>query len=137
MPEENADTKIKILLIDDDTDFCFLFKEGLQCLNKYKVLVAKGGNVGAWLASCRWHKPDVIVLDILMPGVNGLEVLKKLRADKRTMYAPILMCSAVTDPAAKIKAEGLYCDGYITKPASIEVIIERINEVLKKRGKIS
>jgi len=134
MQEENQN-KIKVLLIDDDPDFCFLFKEGLQCSDKFKVLVAKGGNVGAWLASCRWHKPDVIILDILMPGINGFDVLEKLRKDKRTMYAPIIMCSAVSDPAAKIKAEGLYCDDYITKPASIESIIEKINEVLKKRGK--
>ncbi len=98
------------------------------------MLVAPEGKTGGWLASCRWHRPDLILLDIMMPGINGFELLRKLKEDKKTMYIPVIMCTALGDMTSKIKAEGLYCDDYIVKPVDIEVVKSKIEGVLAKRG---
>lgn len=126
---------MRILLVDDDPTICEYVKKGLQRSGEYKVLTAKGGNIGVWLASCKWHKPDLILLDLMMEGMNGFEVLKILRNDKRTTYVPVIILTARTDYASQIKAEGLYCDDYIVKPVDLETLKERIKKVLVKRGR--
>jgi len=126
--------KIKILIIDDEPDICFFLKQSLQRTGKYKVLIASGPDIGRWIASCRWHRPDLIILDIIMPHINGFELLKRLRDDRKTMYIPVIMCTALGDMASKIKAEGLYCDDYIVKPVEMETIKAKIEAILAKRG---
>ncbi|MBI4982969.1 MAG: response regulator [Candidatus Omnitrophica bacterium] len=124
---------IKILVIDDDAQICELVKEGLSQWG-YKVLTAKAGNIGIWIADCKWHKPDLIILDLMMQGIDGFEVLRRLREDKLTAYMPVIIMTGKTDYASQLKAEGLYCDDYIVKPVSLEVLRSRIEQVLKKRG---
>lgn len=131
MPEEK---KIKLLVIDDDEQICALIKDYLQSTGNYRVLTAKGANMGSWFAACQWHRPDVITLDIMMPGVDGIELLRRLKGDKKTMYIPVIMFTGKTDMATKVKAEGLYCDDYLMKPIELKVLKEHIEAVLKKRG---
>ena len=131
---ETEKKKLRILIIDDDPDMCELIKHDLGSDGRYKVLVAHGGNVGTWLASCKWHKPNLILLDIKMPGMDGFQALEKIRSLPQTKYTPVIMFTAFDDPAFKIKAEGLYCDGYLLKSESKEVLLSKIEEVLKNRG---
>ena len=131
---ETTKKKIRILMIDDDPGLCELIKHGLGFDGRYKVLTAHGGNIGAWLASCKWHKPNLILLDIKMPGVDGFQVLEKIRSLPQTKYTPVIIFTAFDDPAFKIKAEGFYCDGYLLKSESMEVLKRKIEEVLKSRG---
>ncbi|MDD4939593.1 MAG: response regulator [Candidatus Omnitrophica bacterium] len=126
--------KFKILIIDDDPDISHLMKLYLSSTGRYKVLLAGGGNIGMWLSSCKWHKPHLILLDIKMPGMDGFQVLKEIRAMPQTRYTPVIMFTAYDDPAFVVKAEGLYCDGYVLKSEGFEVIEAKIQEVLKKRG---
>lgn len=130
MPEK----KIKILMIDDDKEICDLIKQYFQMTGKYKVLVASEGNIGMRLAFLQWHKPHIVILDLNMPGIDGFEVLRRLRTDKETSYIPVVILTGRQDYASQIKAEGLYCDDYIVKPVELKVLQSRIEEVLKKRG---
>ena len=131
---ETAEKKFRILMIDDDPDMCQLIKHSLELGGRYKVLIAHGGNIGTWLASCKWHKPNLILLDIKMPDMDGFQVLEKIRLLPQTRYTPVIMITSFDDPAFKIKAEGLYCDGYVLKSESTEVLKGKIEEVLKNRG---
>ena len=95
-----ADKK-KILIVDDEKDFCYFIKENLALTEKYKVMVAKAGSIGMLLSRFRWHKPDLIFLDINMPGLDGFEVLKKLKKNYMTSKIPVVMLTASDDPQAK------------------------------------
>ena len=131
---ETTKKKFRILMIDDDLVMCQIIKQGLGSDGRYKVLTAHGGNIGSWIASCKWHKPNLILLDIKMPGMDGFQVLEKIRSLPQTKYTPVIMLTCFDDPAFKIRAQGLYCDGYLLKSESIEVLKGKIEEVLKARG---
>jgi DNA-binding response OmpR family regulator len=129
-----AEKLFKILVVDDDQAICKVVKDSLQATGRYKVLIARGGGMGMWLSSCKWHKPDLILLDIRMGDINGLEVLEKIRATKETTYTPVIMLTGFADPDLRLKAEGLYCDAYVIKSEGMAVLRARIEEVLKRRG---
>jgi len=122
----------KILIIDDDKDFCYVIKRRLSDLGGYKVLIAKGNNMGRWISRCRWHKPDLILLDIMIPQVDGFEILKRLKQDSVTSAIPVIILSAKTDQESKKRAETLGCEDYILKPVEAEVLLVRIEKVLEK-----
>ncbi len=124
--------KAKILAIDDEEDFCFFVKRNLERLGS-EVITATGGEEGFKLA--RKHKPDLILLDIMMPGIDGFEVLKKLKEDTETIAIPIIMLTGKDDDDSKIKAAGLYDEDYIVKPVEVDALRSRIEEALTRRGK--
>jgi CheY-like chemotaxis protein len=113
---------------------CQLIKHSLELGGRYKVLIAHGGNIGTWLAFCQWHKPNLILLDIKIPGMDGFQVLEKIRSNPQTQYTPVIIFTSFDDSSFKIKAEGLYCDGYILKSESFEALEAKIEEVLKNHG---
>ncbi len=121
--------KKRVLIVDDEKDYCYFIKENLSLTDKYKVMVAKAGSIGMLLSRCRWHKPDVILLDINMPGMNGFELLRKLKKSRGTSNIPVIMLTARGDSQAKERAQSLHCDGYITKPVETEVLISKIESL--------
>ena len=123
----------KVLVIDDEKDFCRMIKENLRLTGKYKVITAKGGGMGAWFANCRGHRPDAILLDIMMPGMDGFELLELLKKDKVTSHIAVIIVTARTDEEAETRARSLHCDDYIVKPVSIADLISRIEKVLAKK----
>lgn len=125
---------IKLLVIDDDPDIRHAIKQNFKRTGNYRVLTANGGIIGKIIASQKWHKPDVILLDIMMPDMDGFEVLRILRKNKETAYIPIIMVTAKADCQFRVKAEGLYCDDYIIKPVELTELKSRIEAVLAKRG---
>jgi DNA-binding response OmpR family regulator len=98
------------------------------------VLVARKGTIGLLLATSRWHKPNLVLLDLMMEGIDGFEVLRRLKKNRLTMYLPVIIVTAKLDYESQIKAEGLYCDDYIVKPVDLDTLVCRIQAVLKKRG---
>jgi len=130
----SVERKIKILIVDDDVSMCSVIKRFLKLTDKYKVLAAKSGEVGLLLASRHWQRPHLILLDIKMQGIDGYEVLRRIRDNRKTAYIPVVMLTGLSDTASKIKAEGLYCDAYITKPFDLDFLKSMIEEVLVKRG---
>ncbi len=118
------------MIIDDEKDFSFFVKANLEFTRNYKVIVAESGRKGIWAAL--WQRPDLILLDIMMPGIDGFEVLKKLKVSKRTMFIPVIMLTAKNDDEAKAKATGLFNEDYVVKPVKIEDLISKIESVLKR-----
>lgn len=123
----------KILLIDDEKEFCSLMKKNLERSSEYEIIVANDGKTGISIAGK--HEPDLILLDIVMPQMSGLEVLKRLKQNEKTIVIPVIMLTAKDNETFKIEAAYSYAEAYITKPVDIEVLKAKIESVLAKRGK--
>lgn len=126
--------RVRILIIDDEEDFCKLVKTGLETRVEFEVSIANNGRAGVDLA--RVLKPDLILLDITMPVMDGFGVLEKLKADKTTVSIPVIMLTARDDPDYKQRAAQLFNEGYITKPVEFALLRTKVEEVLRRLGKI-
>lgn len=120
----------RILIIDDEENFCKLVKMNLELLGDLRVTIATNGKKGIKLA--KKTKPDLILLDILMPGMDGLEVLERLKKDEGTMTIPVVMLTAKGDEPSKARAMELYDEEYITKPIDGPQLKAKIEEVLTR-----
>ncbi|MBN1526271.1 MAG: response regulator [Candidatus Omnitrophica bacterium] len=120
----------KILIIDDEKDFCFFVKENLEVGGHFKVIVAANGPDG--LSAAIRARPHLILLDILMPDMSGFEVLKDLKKRTETASVPVVMLTAVGTDEAKARALGLYNEDYIVKPVNAADLKSKINEVLAR-----
>jgi len=121
----------KILLIDDEADFCKITKMNLELISDFSVEFATNAKAGINLA--KRIKPDLILLDIRMPGMDGLVTLEKLKSDKDTMEIPVVMLTALDSEDYKLKASSLYDEDYITKPIEAKELKAKIEEVLSRR----
>src|SRR4030043_392052 len=123
--------KEKILIVEDEKDIVKMLeynlkKEGLRTLSAYD------GEYGLDLAT-REH-PDLIILDLMLPGMDGLEVCKALKKESKTSSIPVIMLTAKTQESDKVIGLELGADDYVTKPFSPRELIARIKAVLR-RGK--
>ncbi|MBU0605087.1 MAG: response regulator [Candidatus Omnitrophica bacterium] len=121
----------KILLIDDEKDFIYFIKKDLELSGAYIVLAATNGKDGLYIAARQ--KPDLIILDVVMPSMGGFEVLKVLKENKSTTMIPVIMLTAIDTEEAREKALGLYNEEYIVKPVSIAELRAKIDGVLGRR----
>ena len=126
------DKKRIVLLIDDEADVCALIKMHLPVVGNFEVICACNGKDGLKLA--KRVRPDAIILDVIMPHLDGFAVLKELKKDDRTIAIPVIMLSALDEDVAKIKSAELYDEMYITKPVDVYQLKEKIEEILKIRG---
>jgi DNA-binding response OmpR family regulator len=118
----------KILIVDDEEDFCYFVKRNLEAISNYEIITATKGRKGIQIA--RKEKPDLILLDIMMPGINGFEVLKRLKGNEKTRKIPIIMLTAKDEDDSIIRALGSFCDDYIVKPIENVVLKGKIHKVL-------
>ena len=118
-----------ILVIDDEPDLIELVQFNLQ-KDGYEVIVAKNGQAGLEIA--QKHLPDMIVLDLMMPGIDGLEVCRQLRSDARTRLIPMIMLTAKSAEADRIVGLELGADDYITKPFSPRELLARVRALLRR-----
>ncbi|HPG01050.1 MAG TPA: response regulator [Kiritimatiellia bacterium] len=123
--------KKTILIVDDEEDFGFFVKANLEARGSYRVRIATSSEQGIELALR--YKPVAILLDIMMPRVDGFQTLKRLKEQDRTMFIPVIMLTAKHDDESRISAAGLYCDGYLTKPVKIDDLVARLDKVLGMR----
>ena len=121
----------KILLIDDEKDFIYFIKKDLELSGAYIVFAATNGRDGIHMAASQ--RPDIIVLDVVMPSMGGFEVLKVLKENKGTTMIPVIMLTAIDTNEAKERAIGLYGEEYIVKPISISDLRAKIDNVLNRR----
>lgn len=121
----------KILIIDDEKDFGFFVKQNLELVGGYSVIVATSGKDG--IAAALRYKPDLILLDVIMPQMSGFEVLQELKNGTATTMIPVIMLTAVDTDEAKEKALGLYNEDYIVKPVAISELKAKIDAVLARR----
>ena len=126
----NQDVKpYTILVADDELDILEILNFNLKA-EGYNVIKATNGNEAVELA--RIHKPDLIILDVMMPGKTGFEVCKILRADKEFEKAIIIFLTALNDDSTEIKGLETGGDDYITKPISPKVLISRVNALFRR-----
>lgn len=124
---------IRVLVIDDEVGFCYFTKENLEQMGPYQVKTASGAHEGLLIA--QRERPDVILLDIMMPEMDGFEILERLKKDVATSGIPVLMLTALGDPQSKQIASGLYNDDYIVKPVASEILKSRIDKALERIGR--
>ena len=118
----------RILAIDDDPAVTSLIKRGLT-YEGFTVETASSGEAALELA--RDHSPDLIILDIMMPGMDGLDVLRRIRSADTTL--PVMMLTAKDAPADQIQALELGADDYVVKPFTFEVLLARVRVLLRRR----
>lgn len=122
-----------ILVIDDEKDILKLLQYNLE-KEGYQFLSAKTGEEGFEIA--RAKKPDLVILDLMLPGMDGLEVCKLLRSDNATRGLPVLMLTAKSSETDQIVGLEIGASDYISKPFSVKVLLARAKNLLRNRDKI-
>jgi two-component system phosphate regulon response regulator PhoB len=123
-----------VLVVDDETDILELVAFNLE-RQQYKVLTAGDGISAVKLA--REKIPDLIVLDVMLPGLDGFGVYRELRADPRTSGIPVLMLTAKGEINDRIAGLELGADDYVTKPFSPRELLLRVKALLKRTRKVT
>ena len=118
-----------VLVVDDEADLVELITLNLE-RNGFEVIGAGDGNVA--LSHVRKYKPDLVVLDLMLPGVDGTEVARRLRADPATAALPIVMLTAKSEETDVIVGLSLGADDYVTKPFSPKVLVARVQAILRR-----
>ncbi len=121
--------KEKILIVDDEKDIVKMLdynfkKEG------YRTVTAYDGEDG--LDFAKKEHPDIILLDLMLPGMDGLEVCKALKKEEKTSSIPIIMLTAKTQEADKVVGLELGADDYVTKPFSLKELLARVKAILRR-----
>lgn len=127
MPAKNT-----ILVVDDNPDLIYSVKEGLKAVAKnYEIIGVESGK--KCLELLKKQKPDLILLDIMMPSMDGWDVCAKVKANKDTEHIPIIFLTAKTDPISKSMGR-LASKDYIEKPFDIGDLKRRIEKVLRENA---
>ena len=119
----------KILIVEDDRDIAEMIVYNLK-KEGWHTFVASDGEEALRLS--RRQKPDCMVLDVMLPGIDGLEVLRRLRGDQATAAMPVIMLTAKSQETDKIIGLEVGADDYMTKPFSPRELIARIKAVLRR-----
>ena len=119
----------RVLVVDDEPDIVALVAYHLA-KSGYTVSTAGSGTEG--LAIARRDKPSIIVLDLMLPGLSGLEVMEELRADSATSRIAVLMLTARREESDRIKGLTLGADDYLTKPFSPQELVLRVGAILRR-----
>jgi|SRR3989338_292889 len=120
---------MKILVIEDDRDIAELVAYNLS-QEKYSVEVSRNGAEG--LAKARRLLPDLIVLDLMLPDMNGLDICRNLKADAKTKGIPVLMLTAKGEEMDRVVGFEVGADDYLTKPFSPRELVLRVRAILKR-----
>jgi two-component system, OmpR family, alkaline phosphatase synthesis response regulator PhoP len=127
-----ANTVKRILIADDEPDILEIIQYNLQ-QEGYEVVTAKNGNDA--LALAKKHQPDLIILDIMMPGKNGIEVCNILRLQPAFNDTLIIFLTALSDEGTEVKGLETGADDYLTKPVSPKVLVSKVNALFRRVNK--
>ncbi len=119
----------KILIVEDERDILELVTHYLQ-KEGYRVLSATDGPAG--LSAAQRERPDLIVLDLMLPGMDGLELCRKLRADTGRSLVPVIMLTAKAEETDRVVGLELGADDYLTKPFSPKELVARVKALLRR-----
>src|SRR5689334_16562302 len=118
---------LKVLVVDDEDSIIELVRLGLR-YEGFQVEVASDGEQGLTLA--QRISPDVVILDIMLPGIDGLEVCRRLRSNPTTSDVPVLMLTAKDEVGDRILGLQTGADDYLTKPFDFYELLERVRAIL-------
>ena len=124
--------KARILIVEDDPSLGEVLDYNLR-QEGYQVHLSRDGQQG--LRYAREQSPDLIVLDLMLPMIDGLEVCRQLRADPNTRELSILMLTARSEESDELIGFTVGADDYVTKPFSVKVLLQRINALLRRKEK--
>lgn len=127
--EKTAPKKPLVLLVEDNEDFRFYLKDNLrEC---FTIVEAANGKEG-WQKTLSSH-PDLIVSDISMPEMNGIDLCKKIKADKRTSFIPVILLTALMGEEQQLKGLETGANDYMTKPFNFEILLSKIKNLLAQK----
>ena len=124
----------RVLLVDDDKQILNSLRVYLE-LENYEVYTA--GNGQEALAKVAEHKPEILVLDIMMPEMDGFEVLEKIKEDNELSLIPVIMLTAKGQPVDVLKGYKMGASSYMTKPFNLNELVENIELILNPEEKLS
>jgi two-component system phosphate regulon response regulator PhoB len=124
-----SDRRKHILVVDDEEDILELVGYNLENAG-FQVTTAREGEVA--LKLIRGKNPDLIILDLMLPGIDGLDICRILKSDRETESIPILMLTARGEETDIVKGLEIGADDYVTKPFSPKVLIARVNALLRR-----
>jgi two-component system, OmpR family, phosphate regulon response regulator PhoB len=119
----------RILIVEDERGLTDVLTYNLQ-REGYDVIVAHDGQEG--LRKAQMQLPDLILLDLMLPGMDGLEVCRELRAGERTRQIPIVMLTAKAEETDQVVGFTMGADDYVTKPFSVKVLLQRIKALQRR-----
>jgi DNA-binding response OmpR family regulator len=119
----------RILIVEDDNDIAALIEHYLEKAGHLSEIVADGGKA---LLSARETPPDLVILDLMLPALNGLEVCKALRLDNRTAALPIIMLTSRGEESDRILGLDSGADDYVVKPFSPNELMARVRALLRR-----
>ncbi|MBC7888921.1 MAG: response regulator transcription factor [Ferruginibacter sp.] len=122
----------KILIADDEPDILEIIQFNLQA-EGYEVITAKNGDEA--IEEAKKHKPDLIILDIMMPGKNGIDVCNILRMQPAFKETLIVFLSALSDEGTEIRGLEMGADDYLTKPISPKILVSKVNALFRRLNK--
>jgi len=123
-----------ILVVDDEPDVVEIVRFRLE-RDGHTILSAADGPTGLVTAFTR--KPDLVILDVMMPGIDGFEVLSRMKNDARTAHTPVIMLTAKADFPSVAKGWNMDVDNYVTKPFEVDALADTVKNVLAYRGKVA
>lgn len=124
-----SDTRPKILIVDDEMDTLLPLKRSLEA-EDYIVLEAYEGNEA--MRKSKAEIPDLIILDLMLPGMDGYEVCSRLKKDARTENIPVIMLTARDEVRDKVEGLEIGADDYVTKPFNLNELKARIKSALRR-----
>jgi signal transduction histidine kinase/ligand-binding sensor domain-containing protein/DNA-binding response OmpR family regulator len=131
LSDTNTNQKdIKILLVEDDSDFRFYLKDNLAPI--FTILEASNGQEG-WKKTLA-AQPHLVVSDVNMPLMDGLELCKKIKGDVRVRHIPVLLLTALSGEEDQLRALGTGANDFISKPFNVEILLSRIRNILDYKG---
>ena len=130
--EPKVKNGIKVLVIEDEKALVDALVYNLD-REGYEVTVAHDGQDGLRKAQAI---PDIILLDIMLPGINGIEILRELRGNEKTKSIPVIVVSAKSEETDQVVGFSMGADDYVTKPFSVKILLQRI-KALQRRSEVS
>lgn len=130
--ETSFSKKPTVLLVEDNDDFRFYLKDNLR--EHFNILEAENGKTG-WQKALASH-PELVVSDISMPVMDGIELCKKIKADKRTAHIPVILLTALTGEDQQLRGLETGANDYMTKPFNFEILQSRIKNLLSLQTKM-
>lgn len=120
----------RILYVEDNEDNVYLLQMWLDMLGEYELLVAADGAAGIAMAAS--EKPALILMDMNLPGIDGWEATRRLKADSRTAAIPVIALTAHAMMGDREKALGVGCDDFDTKPVDFDRLLAKIEAALRR-----
>ena len=123
-------TRKKILLVDDSATVLMLEKM-LLARQQYDIVTARDGSEG--VEQARVHRPDLILMDVVMPGMDGFEALRRIRADETLKGVPVIMVTTRGEPVSMETGYAAGCSDYVTKPIDGMELLTKVKNHLGDR----